>query len=127
MNRPAARLMGAVALALLPVAALAQGPRPLLTESDLAPVSLGRDDALARELIARHRWREAAAHISAHTPGARLVKGFLLERAGDGSGAVAALDGLAERLPVLGDFARVTLGEALLAAERMADAVKAVA
>lgn len=120
----AAPLLAAPLLAAPPVGP----PLPVATvgDADLAPISLGRNDALVRELMGRGQWREAAGKITAETAEARLVKGYLLERGNDPNGALVALSELEGRLPLLADLIRLTRGRALLDLERFVEAAAAV-
>lgn len=101
-------------------------PPTVAVEADLAPISLGRHDGLVRELIIRGRWREAAGKITAAGPEARLVVGWLREKAGDPRLAIAALEGLEGALPLLADLIRLTRGRALLDLDRFEEAAAAV-
>jgi soluble lytic murein transglycosylase len=117
----AARIL--ILIVLLP--ALAFGRK--LADVDVLPMPLGKDDAGARELIARQEWAAAAAAVTADSPGARFVKGWLLERAGKGEAALAALKGVEKDLPLLTDLANLTRGEAFITLERWNEAAQVLA
>ncbi len=104
------------------VAAVALGAPGVVTDADLKPISLGAKDARARSLMARGKWKEAAAAVTARTAEARLVRGWLYEKAKQHGQAVAVLDGLERKLPTLAATIRQTRADALLALERFADA-----
>lgn len=110
----------------LAVPLLFAAPPTVVLDTDLSPISLGPSDALARELMIRGRWRDAAAKITADGPEARLVLGWLREKAGDPRLAVAALEGLEAELPLLSDLIKLTRGRALLDLDRFAEAAAAV-
>ncbi|MCA9524991.1 MAG: hypothetical protein KC549_01685, partial [Myxococcales bacterium] len=93
-----------------------------LTDADLAPIHLGRDDAGARELIARQEWAAAAAKVDGAGPGPRFVRGWLLEKAGKGEEALKALAGVERGVPVLADAVSLVRGEALARLERYDEA-----
>lgn len=109
----------------LPTAAAA--PPTVVLDADLSPVSLGRHDGLVREYILRGKWREAANKITATTAEARMVNGWLREKAGDPRLAIAALEGLEGLLPPLADLIKLTRGRALLDLDRFEEAAAAVA
>ncbi len=104
------------------VATVALGAPGVVTDADLKPISLGAKDARARSLMARGKWKEAAAAVTARTAEARLVRGWLYEKAKQHGQAVAVLDGLERKLPTLAATIRQTRADALLALERFADA-----
>ena len=102
--------------------ALLAAPEPLVTEAEIAPISLGTGDVKARALMARGRWGDAARHVTSTRSEARLVRGWLLQKAGDAAGAVAALEGLEGRLPLLARLARLVRAKALMAQDRFEEA-----
>ncbi len=126
--RPALPLAAAaLGVCLLLLAAPAgASPPTVAVDADLAPISLGEHDGVAREYIVRGKWREAANTITARAPEARMVLGWLREKAGDPRMAIAALEGLEAQLPLLSDLIRLTRGRALLDLERFAEAAAAV-
>jgi soluble lytic murein transglycosylase len=95
-----------------------------ITDADLAPIRLGKDDALARELILRKEWKTAAKAVDGTTAGARLVRGWLLEKAKQPKDALTALKGVDAALPVLRDLILLTRGRALMQLEQYAQAAK---
>lgn len=99
------------------------GAKPI-TDADLAPITLGKQDALARELILRQEWRAAAKAVDGVSAGARLVRGWLLERAKRPEDALKALSGVENALPVLRDLVLLTRGRALMDLDRHVDAAK---
>lgn len=112
-------------LTLLVTLLLAAGAhaRPI-TDADLAPIRLGEDDALARELILRQEWRAAAKAVTGASAGASLVRGWLLEQAKRPEEALKALEGVEKALPILTDLVLLTRGRALMDLDRHADAAK---
>lgn len=98
-----------------------------VTDADLAPIRLGRNDALARELILRQEWAPAAKAVNGVSAGANLVRGWLLEKANQHAAALAALNGVESAIPLLGDLVRLTRGRALMGLERYPDAAKVLA
>jgi len=97
-------------------------PARKLTDADLTPVALGKDDAGARELIARQEWAAAAAKVDATGAGPKFVRGWLLERANRGGPALEALSGVEKSLPLLADLVALTRGEALAGLNRFDEA-----
>ena len=97
----------------------------VVTDAELAPVSLGPGDTKARALMARGRWAAAAKHVTAKTPLARLARGWLAQQGGDSAGAVAALAGLEAKLPSVSRFVRLVRARALLALDRFDEAAAA--
>lgn len=100
--------------------------RPI-TDADLAPIRLGKDDALARELILRQEWQAAAKAVDGVSPGARLVRGWLLEKAKKPAEALRALKGVESALPLLADLVRLTRGRALMQREQYTQAAQVLA
>ena len=98
-----------------------------ITDADLAPIRLGKNDTLARELILRQEWAAAAKAVDGVSAGASLVRGWLLEQANQHDAALAALRGVESALPLLADLVHLTRGRALMGLERYPDAAKALA
>ncbi len=94
----------------------------VLTDDDLRPIDLGPKGELARELLQRGRFGEAADAITARTPEARFLRGTLLQRANRHAEAIGMLEGVPEALPLLAGHARRTRAEALVALERYGEA-----
>lgn len=113
-------------LSMLSPSPSAAAPPTVVVEADLSPISLGTHDGLVREYLLRGKWRDAANKIDARSPEARLVLGWLREKAGDPRMAIAALEGLEGELPLLTDLIRLTRGRALLDLDRFAEAAAAV-
>ena len=103
---------------------LLPSPR-VVTDAQLAPISLGARDSTARALMARGRWKAAAKHVTASAPEARFARGWLLQKGGDAAGAVSALEGLDGRLPVFARFVGLVRARALLTLERYEEAAVA--
>lgn len=98
-----------------------------ITDADLAPIRLGNNDALARELILRQEWGAAAKAVNGVSAGASLVRGWLLEKANQHQAALVALRGVDSAMPVLADLVLLTRGRAFMGLERYPDAAKMLA
>lgn len=117
-----ARPAAVVFLAMVAHPAVAALP-PVLTDTDVAPISWGARDTQARALAAQGRCAEAARLVDAPGPGPRLVQAWLLDCAHDAAGVVAATEGLAEALPAAAGLTVPLRAEALLTLARPADAL----
>ena len=98
-----------------------------ITDADLAPIRLGKNDALARELILRQEWGAAAKTVNGVSAGANLVRGWLLEKANNHEAALVALSGVESAIPILADLVFLTRGRAFMGLERYPDAAKVLA
>ena len=90
----------------------------MVTDADLAPISLGPHDSAARALMARGRWLDAASKITARTPEAMLARGWLLQEGGEPARAIEALRGVEHQLPALARFVELVRARALLGVDR---------
>lgn len=111
---------------LLLASVLPSAAKPV-TDADLAPIRLGNNDALARELILRKEWQAAAKAVNGASAGASLVRGWLLEKAKNPKAALAALKGVEAALPVLIDLVRLTRGRALMQLKQYPQAARVLA
>jgi len=119
-----ALFMGLALCCLTPTGATA-GEAVVLTDSAIKPISLGKNTGWIRELISRRQWMQAAKLVTKASAGARVVKGYLLGKAGHPRDSLKSLEGTAKKLPGLATFIHLQRARALLALDRYGDATAA--
>jgi len=94
-----------------------------IKEKDLKPIELSPG---VRDLMGQKRWREAGEKLKVKGRERQLLKGWLLERGGENRAALKILRGLAEHLPLVADFIKLTQARAALGLELYAEALEFV-
>ena len=101
-------------LSIVATSPAAAGDVVVLTDTAIKPVSLGKNTGWIRELISRRQWKKAVKLVTKGNAGARVVKGYLLQKSGHPRDSLAALEGTEKKLPALAEFIHLLRARALL-------------